>query len=533
VEARANTLVRQQIQEFICPVTTDIMFEPVMISGCGHMVEGRVSSSLRKCPHCRGEEQNKGITVVAVPPVVTSMLARTLAAEPNLWQQVYLDHDYLADTLRREELKTPAGERFIKLLENNTVDNLNDKAVDGKQVGKSVIEILANHYIGRNLLRSNEKIQALISDETKVLTVDGKTIVDWLAMENEEKPVVEEKKKKKVRGRHQPSRNSLFAGNARPARQVEDNVWQRVVYGNEDGVLELLRCNASLVTEKRTVIDYSDREVDDATPFQMALRAGDEVMAEKIKDLYLRANPENGQQELDNQFNEIFPDGYESHLRAQQQAADDFERDYLNPLIEAITNASRQDLDAALAKQYNDSVLHQRLTAFKTAFDELSKNEKIYNPNHLLKAFKKYDENFDRWRDKFNDNHWRHVDLFWRQVIGWQQRYMTTNYAQSFCTGLANMFNDGRPLQRTLGLRHYANGRAFQFFPLERHGYSNLGSDFGICSYGWARCECCGWRFIRAWRPGRSVLQNLCQTKTANLGELCVPRGIIAHRAGV
>src|SRR3990167_9975163 len=91
-----------------------------------------------------------------------------------------------------------------------------------------------------------------------------------------------------------------------------------------------------------------------------------------------------------------------------------------------------------ILKRNNDPVLCEALRAFKAAFTELSHRETVYNPHHLLKAFEKYDAQFAAWygNDHYNPHRWLRLNLFWHQVIGWEQRYMTTNYAQSFCTGL-------------------------------------------------------------------------------------------------
>ena len=44
------------------------------------------------------------------------------------------------------------------------------------------IEILSGVYVGRELIRGNEKIKGLISEKTKLVEVDGKTIAEWMTM---------------------------------------------------------------------------------------------------------------------------------------------------------------------------------------------------------------------------------------------------------------------------------------------------------------------------------------------------------------
>jgi hypothetical protein len=306
--------------------------------------------------------------------------------------------------------------------------------------------------------------------------VGGKTISEWLAIK-EEAPET---------AKSAPSANpaGLFASSASPEAtpQPPDAVYQHVVYGNEEDVLDRIRENPRLVEQKATVVNYSGRTIDEATPFQMALREGDEIMAEKIKTSYLESNPD-GEALLEAQYNEIFPDGYAAHLEEQKQSADSFERDYLDPLIETITNASPADLEAALNKDENGSELCQKLNAFKVTFTALSYRESVYNPLHLIKALDKRESKYSEWYiNDDNPHRWLRLDLFWRQVIGWEERYMTANYAQSFCTGLANMIENQQPLRRTLSLHNYDTDRDIPFFPLDTDPSSALGSDFGVYS---------------------------------------------------
>src|SRR5690606_6053477 len=108
------------------------------------------------------------------------------------------------------ELKTPTGERFIKLLENNSPENLNENKHQ-----KSVIEVLASYSAGRELLRKNKNIQSLILDATRQLSVNGKTIDEWMKMEREEPEAEESKKKKKKSSNAEVvSSQGLFASTA-------------------------------------------------------------------------------------------------------------------------------------------------------------------------------------------------------------------------------------------------------------------------------------------------------------------------------
>lgn len=463
-----SSFASKQLEEFICPITTEVFFEPVMISGCGHMVEGRMAASLRKCPTCRaGGDQ---ISIVAAPPIVASMLERTLDADPSLWQQVYLNHDYLEEVIQQDELHALTGERFIRLLQNNTVENLNIKATDGKQKGKSAIEILSSCFVGRELLRSNQKIQSLISAETKLIEVNGKTIANWLALKSEGNQAVQ--KNKKVQNRHhQLIQNGLFANAHEPARRVENNVWQRTVDGRENEAAVLFEVNPELIITKHTIIEHTKRPLADASPFQIALRCGDVEMAAMIKRIALDRIP-NGQARLDEQYKEVFPHGYDQHMRVQEANTFNF-----TAIVNAISHADPEDLQVALDKRNNGSDLCHTLDEFRATFDAKSLNEKVFNPNHVLKAQEIYNASFENWS-------WNQCDLFWRQIIGYTQRYLPSCYKQVFCQGLHNLTQKipKDAFLRVETLDNWITNQSSRFANIDEDPNCRLGFDFAVYS---------------------------------------------------
>lgn len=489
-------------KELTCPITNELFFDPVLAMPCGHGFENRASGSLLKgsCPECRQD-----IVIFGAALDKRRDMDKVLSLRPELYAQVYFNLDHFAEIVeekgvivKKNQLTTPIGVRFIKLLQH-AANHLNDKAVEGVQKGKNAIEILASTQPGRELLRKDEKIRALISKESLQLKVNDKTIQEWLSLEE----VLEQKEQKSS----QPaavSTNGLFASNAAsssvnpPARQAAepapaDTVWQRVAYGNEDGALQMLRANPRLVEQKGTVISHSGRALENDTPYQIAIREGDEEMAEKIKTIYLEHDPQNVQAILDAQFNEVFPHGHAAHLEAQKAIAAEFERTYLNPLVDAITNASRADLQAALAKRDNGSTLCSSLRTFKEAVHTLAHQEKVFNPYLLDKVFAKRNEKFDAWYvNDQNPDRWLRLDLLWCQGVGREQRYLPANYMQAFCTGLGNI-NDGQALQRTFTLHNDVTNRDINIFPLDADPDSKLGDDFGVYSYygrgAWGRAQ--------------------------------------------
>lgn len=464
-------------KEFDDPVTLDFIIDPVK-TACEHYLESSTAETLHKankpCPYCRAPIY----PLQKLDRFYLDIRSRILKAEPELYAGMPFDLDQFAELLQKNELKTKAGELLVTIL-RHAANHLNDKAAAGKQQGKSAVQVLASCPLGRNLLRESEEIRALISEENKQLVVEGKSIVEWLAMPKEEIEVKVEPKahkgKKKVRRPALPPapRPGLFAPN--PANLV-DSICRRTVYGKEAAVEEMIRVNPTLVFVKDTVIDHVGREVDNASPYQIALRMGDMEMAKMIKRVAVASTIPNAQQRLDEQYMEVFPNGHDAHLREQQENTFDF-----TAIKNAIDGASERDLRAALNKENNGSPLCNELDAFRNLFTAHSLSEKIYNPNHLQKAFDVYNTNFDRWN-------WHQRDLFWRQVIGYAQRYMPLCYMQAFCQGLYNLTEKSPrdALARDDRCQNYITDSRITLSNLDADPNCRLGYDFAVYSWAWA-----------------------------------------------
>ena len=128
------------------------------------------------------------------------------------------------------------------------------------------------------------------------------------------------------------------------------------------------------------------------------------------------------------------------------------------------SNSSDQNnnLNVALNKQNNGSALCCALEEFRRQFTEISNNEKIFNPYHFLRVFEVYSELWGQCdADTTIDPDGKKRDLFWRQIIGYTQRFMPACYAQAFSQGLYYLVKVDQsdtwrpePFDRALNLRH-------------------------------------------------------------------------------
>ena len=273
---------------------------------------------------------------------------------------------------------------------------------------------------------------------------------------------------------------------------------QHVINGDEAKVRILLDKNPELLLIKALrADDYSGRKFRNITAFQAALCTYDVEMWKMIEFYFEKI--ENGQEQKLKQINEIFPD---SKLPIQRSY--DFSQ-----IIRAITDSSNTDVKAALEMQQSNSTLCQALGKFRTDFKNLSLKEQCFNPRHLLEALKVYmhqltcftDDPYYGVTDEITYyiriySTWNRCkcDLFWRQVIGYIQRYVPSCFAQAFTQGYIS--DQNQPLQRSFNYRQkkYADfyylehAKDFQhatnyYFPLSTTPHSGLGYDFYIGLY--------------------------------------------------
>ena len=288
-----------------------------------------------------------------------------------------------------------------------------------------------------------------------------------------------------------------------------DVVVRAALCGDEDLARRMIAPNPNYLLQRGNATDFSGRAYANLTPFQAALITGDIEMAEMIKPFFARL--ENGEAEMQNQVAEIFPCGIEKHETEQKQKSETEFVPMLNELITAIKNASNEDVQAALNNQCNNSGLYLVLNKFRAAFTDLSHGEKIFNPHYLLAAFEAYVNKFD-----WNNPDWNKLDLFWRQVIGFVQRFLPATYAQAFAYDLFDIVENKHSCPRSFNYRYNSD---FSFYPLS-DSFTWLGFNFA-CRAQVACDRSGGGRATRLEiRCLRANFQNLCRTKTTSFQNL-------------
>ena len=258
-----------------------------------------------------------------------------------------------------------------------------------------------------------------------------------------------------------------------------------VVQGDLNQTEALIKARPPLLLSvKGRAVDYSRRTIKDLTPFQAALCAWDDEMCAVLKQ-YM------SDEEMIRQYKEIFPECHEKIDEAQTPF--DF-----STLVDVITQSNDIDVQAQLNLEQNDSLLCQTFNRFRDDFTLCSQQEILFNPKHLINAFEIYTENFKHWD-------WNRRDLFWRQVIGYVQRFLPANLAQDVSQGLYCRVEEKEKSRRSFNFRFGGD----VFFPLSFDSFSGLGFDYMIP--------------VAIPMRGRSSLEEFMLSKNFKLGQLMQP----------
>lgn len=293
--------------------------------------------------------------------------------------------------------------------------------------------------------------------------------------------------------------------------------------GDFDEAKAMLNKNPSLVLYKGQVTDYSGRTIE-GTGYQMALGADDvsrqahpdEGMADMIREYFIKAlsdDEKRANEEISKQFKEQFPEKefpeyYETDEKKrteiiQRKEAVDSDLKALETVANAILHADAKEIIATRTgkqdqygwDEYELKVTGECAKALQAFRDYLKpqaviKKGEHFNAQLLVKALEKYvGDQYDLFGGHWNDP--KNL-LFWRQVIGYIERYLPANLAQAFCQGLYNVTLGGESLKRDLKLYD----KSF-FFPSDLSSSSGLGFDHSVDSYygvchaggGWWRCR--------------------------------------------
>jgi hypothetical protein len=212
-------------------------------------------------------------------------------------------------------------------------------------------------------------------------------------------------------------------------------------------------------------------------------------------------------EDMAKQYEDIFPKGHDAYVK--EQTPFDFSH-----IVKAISSSNKEDLEQALNLELpNNTELWKALEQFRVDFTSLSSKEQVFNPQHLIKAFELYVKYYDNWRDN-------QQDLFWRQVIGYVQRFLPANIAMDFAQGLYERLENKEKSKRSFNFT-YGGGA---IFPLAHDSLSDLGYEYAV-----AILAAAAYLGLVAGRGTACIITKLVSIKNNNLGGIIQPESNCNH----
>jgi len=302
--------------------------------------------------------------------------------------------------------------------------------------------------------------------------------------------------------------NHFFREQSEPyINMLAEQLVALVLNGREDEAKKLIEACPFLLERRATVTDPVGRVYENFTAYQVALFAGDTKMCEMMHPFFAKHRGDGEAMRLA-QCDNVFPEGVQAVIG--EQVTYDFDG-----LIEAIGEASNDDIKNQLKDKITDSPLGQAINEFRRNFTTLSKQEQHANLKHLLEAFRAYaeDERIAAWE---HDGNYEKMDVFWRQVIGFVQLFLPECDKQALHQGLYDGGQNSDSLSRESDFK-FNRGYSLQL----RGGSHGCGFDFA--GFGGRRALGLLWpnggmspEFLRRW--------NLMSNKNIKLGKLIQPQ---------
>ena len=192
-------------------------------------------------------------------------------------------------------------------------------------------------------------------------------------------------------------------------------------------------------------------------------------------------------------------------------------------LIDAFEKSTDQEIADALNKVDNASKINLAIKKFNTEIEKLSYSEKVFNPQHLARAYEIYAKKYTEWDGDYNRQ-----DLLWQRLMGKAQDLTPMRWKQAVCQLRAltekNPPDKFKPVKT---IYNYITCLDIALLDLVEDPRCSLSSDFAILrlvlGFFWAAGRRCGRgmvpRFI-CLSPDCLAFQNLCRAHSSNLAKL-------------
>ena len=492
-------MVHHAVGGFKCPVTRHLFFEPVIAGPCGHAFEKTVCvGKLQECPCCR-KDITLFAPAIIVRNALDDILLEHLELWADVYFDLYFFLEILREDNKLTTPTGVRYLALLENASNHLNDKTAQGLHTGKspieilastQLGR---ELLRKKLIVKTVVEAGTETpvqkyffgHAEITSESLHIQVDGRSIREWLdptvelAMQEQqakEKMIAEQAAALRTLRSQRRVRFRLFSNTGstdqvRPQGEAVNELLQLVVYGQRIKVREKLsqlkHYNPELLkmvltsTATTTIVDYSGKKIENMTLLQAAHAAGDvslhpELIASNINhqgmcEIIRSYFDTNDQAEIDTQCAEIFPNGFDACVKEQEQKAKEFH--LLDLMLDAISqetspeaikaaldlNGARFDEadDATRRKPFEQLSLVEKFNRFREVSAKQFLSENVSNPYYLLRAIELYNAFCDRCeQDASIDPTCDKRRLFWRQIIGFIQRFVPACDGQAYAQGL-------------------------------------------------------------------------------------------------
>lgn len=257
-----------------------------------------------------------------------------------------------------------------------------------------------------------------------------------------------------------------------------------------DLIKDMLEANPELLLWASDAVDPAGNTIPRVTPYQFALLAGDDYLAEIIAP-YFEKLGERGRVALAAQNAECKRD-------IDRMQTPDIARDYqFDDILKAIKEASPEAVRAALACQFNESEypLHAALAQFRQHFVPREITAGMhFNYNDLQAALNVYETEFNNLNNGSCDKYTNKSVLFWRQIIGYIERLLPACDRQAFGQGIYYITQEDETLKRSFNWR--CDDGAFPH-TVDDSSYSGLGYRAACGRWGGGMGEWAAWQTVR------------------------------------
>lgn len=154
---RSHVNLKIELAEFRCPITSQIFFQPVQLSSCGHLFEEEALTGWMRadhrnsdCPCCK--EDFSSLDIVPAPPLIKNTISAIMQKHADLVSEQYFSAALLEDVI----FKNQENPHITALIREN---NLEAKAVSA--------------YLNRAIRKSDESNNlGAIADLTKAIELE-------------------------------------------------------------------------------------------------------------------------------------------------------------------------------------------------------------------------------------------------------------------------------------------------------------------------------------------------------------------------